>query len=139
VPTEGHPDHPDPDLAHAADIVRRTLVRFHPSFAFADRLAARLAATAAAGDAAPVAATRGELVILPAPPATQPVAGDSRGRLLLSGAIASGVSIAGAAFLAWRRSRPSASAMGRAARAIYSSRAVGLRPARSRIRREWLS
>jgi hypothetical protein len=66
-------------------LFERGLPRFHPSFLFEERLAAQLRDAATA---------------LPARPAAT-----ADRRLLMGGAIASGVSIAGAAMYAWRRSR----------------------------------
>jgi hypothetical protein len=45
-----------------------------------------------------------------------------RRRVLIGGAIASGVSLAGAAFVAWRASTPPRSAFGRATRAAHRNR-----------------
>jgi hypothetical protein len=47
----------DPELRHAARVLRRALVRVHPSFRFEERLAARLAELAAV-QADPLAAAR---------------------------------------------------------------------------------
>lgn len=100
----------DGDLEATAGRVQRALARFHPSFAFEERLAARLAAIAA-GHGEPQPAAFPEPVplavrIIPSP------AEERRARpgLLRNGAIASGVagvSIAGAALLVRRRTRPS--------------------------------
>lgn len=101
----------DPDLAPTVSVLQRALVRFHPSFGFEERLAAQLRAQASA-DLDP-ARPRGRLIVFP--PSVSGRGGDAsadrrtRG-LLLGGAIASGViasavSIAGAALLAWRRAR----------------------------------
>jgi hypothetical protein len=129
---------PDQALAEAVEVVRRTLVRFHPSFRFADRLAARLASASGEDDVSAAVPT-GELVALPDRSAARSPGSEARGRLLLSGAIASGFSIAGAALFAWRRSRPPVGAFGRAARAVQGAHAPGARHARQRIRRERLS
>ncbi len=110
----------DPELAHAADVLARVLVRFHPSFRFEERLAAHLR-DAALGTAAPGAdsetAHPRRIIPFPALPVTggsmpfaldlAPAAvGQAMGRVprpvLVGGAIASGVSIAGAAVVAWR-------------------------------------
>jgi hypothetical protein len=82
----------DDDVARAAAVLHRSLVRFHPSFRFEERLAARLMATADGAHppgrliefrtAAP-SVGRAE-VALPA---------ERRARVLVGGAIASGVSI----------------------------------------------
>ena len=116
----------DPSVRAAAEVLAQNMVRFHPSFRFEEWLAERLR------EAAEAMAVRGaagaEPIVLPlrarpadavlggtpgeAPrrrpglPGTELVwsaEGMNRG-LLLGGAIASGVSLAGAAaFLAWRR------------------------------------
>ncbi|MFI5261797.1 MAG: hypothetical protein ACHQZR_04525 [Candidatus Limnocylindrales bacterium] len=94
----------DPAARQAADLLARTLVRFHPSFRFEEALAGRLRAEAAAmrGGSAPSSASDAGRVV-PFPLAIgEPTAGHARG-LLVGGAIASGLSLAGAAFLAWRR------------------------------------
>lgn len=112
----------DPELEATASVVQRALARFHPSFAFEERLAARLAAIGA-GRAEPQPVERSEPVALPEPfELPQPVVlrnrdiprlveeRRARSGLLRSGAIASGVSIAGvsiagAALLVRRRTR----------------------------------
>jgi hypothetical protein len=94
----------DPELKQTADVLERTLVRFHPSFRFEESLAARL--RAAADALALPAAAGGQTISFPRRPAVphgDPREVLNRG-LLVGGAIASGVSIAGAAaWLAWRR------------------------------------
>jgi hypothetical protein len=52
-----------PDLRHAARVLRRSLVRVHPSFRFEERLAARLADLAAAQSGSGMAAVGGGTVI----------------------------------------------------------------------------
>ena len=94
----------DPELAHAAEVLSRSLVRFHPSFRFEERLAARLRL-----------AGFGRIVRLPAhvplaldlAPSATPLHATARvpRPVIVGGAIASGVSIAGAAVVAWRRLR----------------------------------
>ena len=49
----------DPDLRHAARVLRRSLVRVHPSFRFEERLATRLADLAAAQSGSALAAAGG--------------------------------------------------------------------------------
>ncbi|HXQ96417.1 MAG TPA: hypothetical protein VN800_05785 [Candidatus Acidoferrales bacterium] len=110
----------DPELVHAAKVLSRSLVRFHPSFRFEERLAARLRGEArsrlVADDShAPGAALAplAEVAVLPMPVAlelaTPAPLGRAVGRVprpvLVGGAIASGMSIAGAAVVAWRRLR----------------------------------
>ncbi len=102
----------DPDLARAADALAAGAVRFHPSFRFEERLAARLRAAARPGAAA-VGRVRGVTAL----PVFSLIAVDPGGAsgvggvvqrvprpVLVGGAIASGVSLAGAV-VAWRRLR----------------------------------
>jgi hypothetical protein len=135
----------DPALRAASDRLRRDLIRVHPSFRFEERLAARLAEVAA-GMRVPAAAG-GEGTVVPfGRPGGRHVAGgepdafdplsfsddaddDDRREiarpLLIGGALTSAaISLAGAAFVAWRRTRParSRSAMVRAARAVRHAR-----------------
>jgi hypothetical protein len=98
----------DPAAGRAADILARSLVRFHPSFRFEDALAARLRALGEAmHDERPEPLIGGPVLAFPGTDASL-VAPDGpsgplgRG-LLVGGAIASGLSLAGAAYLAWRR------------------------------------
>ncbi len=97
-----------PAIRLTADLLDRVLPRFRPSFRFEERLAGQLRSEAAGG-AASVAP--GELLAFPGavrPSNASIDASDRRARsLLVGGAIASGVSIAGAALLAWRRGRVS--------------------------------
>ena len=111
----------DPDLRHAARRLQDELVRVHPSFRFEERLARRLAAAAAS--MRPAAAAGGEAAVVPA--GSLDTAGaladggrpgevvpGQPGRPLLSrpvvvgGALTSAaLSLAGAAYVAWRVSR----------------------------------
>jgi hypothetical protein len=109
VPTAGSPSlaqaedapGPDADLVAAASLLARGLTRFHPSFRFEEQLADRLRAAARGGDL-------GEPAMLAFPASAAPgltVGPDGRrgGKVFVGGAIASGVSLAGAAaILAWR-------------------------------------
>ena len=124
----------------AADRLARDLPRLHPSFRFEEALAARLA-EAAVRMGLPVAAGGEGLVV---PIARNPgthgnasgafdtdlaaadAARNGLGRpLLIGGALTSAaLSIAGAAYVAWRLNRPPASAMVRAARAVARTRPV---------------
>jgi hypothetical protein len=84
---------PAPSVRHVIRLLERGMPRFHPSFLFEERIAEQLRALAegATGPDGPAAT----LVI--------------DRRLVMGGAIASGVSIAGAAMWAWRhRPRPTA-------------------------------
>jgi hypothetical protein len=110
------------------------LPRFHPSFRFEERLALRLA-EAAASMRLPLAAgaERGASAI-PSPLhplAPDPLAtpgddelDDDRGdrSVLVGSAVAASLSLAGAAWLAWRRRGRPGSAMARAARAAHAGR-----------------
>ena len=123
----------------------RDLPRFHPSFRFEERLALRLASAAAAMRLPAAAGAEGSLAVLPvtppgAPDAFDPLAdpavdpdsdpdpdrdGPTVPRpLLIGGAVAaSALSLAGAAWVAWRRSRGGGnSPMARAARAAHAMR-----------------
>jgi hypothetical protein len=99
------------DLAPTADALHRALVRYHPSFGFEERLAARLRAEAGGGRGPGLDAGRGLVIRFPTATGARPGALERRSRglvvggVIASGVIASGVSIAGAALIAWRRSR----------------------------------
>ena len=104
----------DPASRRAADLVARTMVRFHPSFRFEEGLAARLRALGEAmHDERPEPLTGGPVLAFPGlakgslGAVEEPVG--PLGRLLVGGAIASGLSLAGAAYLAWRRGHRAAS------------------------------
>jgi hypothetical protein len=115
VPADAAIDEP---LRHAAARLRRDLVRVHPSFRFEERLATRLANEAAAMRLAPAAGGEADVARIPvdvgdtndpSDPAIRP--------LLIGGALTSAaLSIAGAAYVAWRRARPSRLSRARAAR-----------------------
>jgi hypothetical protein len=134
---------PDPVRRRAADRLARDLPRLHPSFRFEEALAARLAEVAARMGLPVAAGAEGLVVPLPGParPGADPEAPDNGlgdlatlvdeprpglGRpLLIGGALTSAaLSIAGAAYVAWRLNRPPASAMVRAARAVARTRPV---------------
>jgi hypothetical protein len=127
----------------AADRLARDLPRLHPSFRFEEALAARLADVAATMRLPAAAGAEGVIVPLPgratsttgdhlaADPGALILAdaGDVRsgiGRpLLIGGALTSAaLSIAGAAYVAWRLNRPPTSAMVRAVRAVARTRPV---------------
>jgi hypothetical protein len=127
----------DPVLRDAAEQLRRDLVRVHPSFRFEERLASRLAEAAAAMRMPAAVGAEGGIVEIGA-------LGGSLDRddtaylfdddeldrrdlsrpLLIGGALTSAaISLAGAAWVAWRRGRPTrGSAMVRAARAVREAR-----------------
>ena len=127
-----------PILRDAAEALRRDLVRVHPSFRFEERLASRIAEAAAALRMPAAAGAEGGVVSIGA------VSGatgrnddaylfDDDGELerrelsrplLIGGALTSAaISLAGAAWVAWR-TRPArrGSAMVRAARAVREAR-----------------
>jgi hypothetical protein len=120
-----------PDAIRAtAERLARDLPRLHPSFRFEEALAARLAEVAwrmrsgSAGDAPGVVVAGPD----PADAAAVAALADPRfgvGRpLIIGGALTSAaLSIAGAAYVAWRLNRP-ASPMARAARAVSRTRPV---------------
>ena len=124
-----------PVLRYAAERLRRDLVRVHPSFRFEERLASRLADAAAAMSMPAAVGAEGSVVQLGAIGGS--TAGDDSAYLfddpddldrrdvsrplLIGGAITSAaISLAGAAWVAWRRTRPirGGGAMVRAARAV---------------------
>jgi hypothetical protein len=103
---------PPKGMRRAIELLERALPRVHPSFLFEERLAAQLRAAAKADEQRPPLGDLGELIVLPIPDGRQVAlgAGGAAGvmdrRLIVGGAIASTVSLAGAAaMLAWRRAR----------------------------------
>jgi hypothetical protein len=99
-----------PAVRDVIRLLEEGLPRFHPSFLFEEWLAGQLRGAASVNTAAQ-AGGRGDVIpiaLIPAPLAARGRLPDWAGRdrrLLVGGAIASGVSIAGAAVIAWRRSR----------------------------------
>jgi hypothetical protein len=142
----------DPAIRATSERLRRDLVRVHPSFRFEERLATRLAEAAvqirmprAVGDAGHVVAFRPSSR-RPASDRARvaetlrvdrilgdPAAFDRRDLtrpLLIGGALTSAaLSLAGAALVAWRWTRP-ASPMSRAARAVRDARDAAMATAR---------
>ncbi len=130
----------DADVRAAALLLVRDLARVHPSFRFEERLADRLAGIAASMRPPAVAGGKGSRVPLALPrPAGDPGDPDvdlealeagggpsadaPRRPLIIGGAMASAaLSIAGAAVVAWLRSRPPATPMSRAIRAARHTR-----------------
>ncbi len=120
------PSEPSDAIRRTADRLARDLPRFHPSFRFEEALAARL------GDVANrigSAATRGDpqrpIFPLPVGDPAEPAPVFGRRPLVIGGALTSAaLSLAGAAYVAWRRSRQPASPMVRAARAVARTRPV---------------
>lgn len=84
-------DAPAPSVRHVVRLLEHGMPRFHPSFLFEERLAEQLRALAEQGN-------QGAPQVL------------LERRVVIGGAIASGVSLAGAAVWAWRR-RPRAETM----------------------------
>jgi hypothetical protein len=118
--------------------LRRDLPRFHPSFRFEERLALRLAEAAAGLRVAQAAGLEGGPVPVRRGAGPDPLADLEGGAdapdwseqlrnarpLLIGGAMASAaLSLAGAAWVAWRRTRPGGSPMARAVRAAHAARA----------------
>lgn len=115
-----------PDARAVAARLIRDLPRYHPSFRFEEDLAARLAIAAAS-----TTVPEGDLVAFPRPwgPTMAPVADPERGaavRPVVIGSVitSAALSLAGAAFMAWRRSHQASDPMSRAARAVARARAV---------------
>jgi hypothetical protein len=118
-----------PQLRSTAAALVEALPRYHPSFRFEESLAARLAGTS---DLVGAAAAAGELIPFPTTLATPttpatPVPdlrpGTIRRPTVIGGVLTSAaISLAGAAYVAWRRSRPPADPMARAIRAAARRR-----------------
>ena len=98
-----------PGVRDAIRLLEKGLPRFHPSFRFEESLAEQLRRAAdrtAAVNAGAPAQPMSQIVPIAVIPRTDPVPRLPDRRLLMGGAaIASGVSIAGAAVFAWRRVR----------------------------------
>ena len=124
---------PADTIRATADRLARDLPRLHPSFRFEEVLAARLADVAARMRLPVAAGAEGLVVPLPGgdPRPGFPDEGVEDDRawrdrrpLIIGGALTSAaLSIAGAAYVAWRL-RPAASPMARAARAVARTRPV---------------
>jgi hypothetical protein len=124
----------DASLRLAARRLRDELVRVHPSFRFEERLARRLADAAARMQLATAAGAEAEAAIIPfpAPLLADPTRAPSPFRpaiarpLLVRGALTSAaLSLAGAAFVAWRLTRGAPTdPMARAVRAARAARAA---------------
>jgi hypothetical protein len=93
------------DLSSTAEVMAATLPRYHPSFRFVEGLSAKLAAVAAGREGA--SAT--EIVDLPVTTRTTSVVDVRSGQVhpvVIGGVLTSAaLSIAGAAYVAWRRGR----------------------------------
>lgn len=112
-----------PELQATAAALAAGLPRYHPSFRFEEAVAARLAGTATP----PLSPADAASELIPFPRVLVTTAPDGRpiairpaviGGVLTSAAI----SLAGAAYVAWRRSRPPADPMARAIRAAARRR-----------------
>jgi hypothetical protein len=122
---------PPDAIRSTAERLAHDLPRLHPSFRFEEALAARLADVAWRMRAATAAGADDLVVRLPDPagPDDTPPDPDPRfgvGRpLIIGGALTSAaLSLAGAAYVAWRLNRPADSPMARAARAVARTRLV---------------
>jgi hypothetical protein len=107
------------DLRATADRLTQGLPRFHPSFRFEEELATRLAAAASL--------RAGRLIEFPAGSVRAMASGDERAGtvrpVVIGGVLTSAaLSLAGAAYVAWRRGRPPTHAMTRAVRAVARAR-----------------
>jgi hypothetical protein len=114
------PDGVPDDLSATARRLAVALPRYHPSFRFEEDLAARLAAVARRLE-------HGEIVAFPVPDGAPETGGrPSVGRPVVIGGVltSAALSIAGAAFVAWRLSRSPDDPMTRAARAVARARLV---------------
>jgi hypothetical protein len=105
------------DLRDTADLLASGLPRYHPSFRFVEALGARLASAAA--DREP-----GRVLTFPTVSA-EVRSGQVRPVVIGSVLTSAAISLAGAAWMAWRRGgRPSSDPMARAARAVARARII---------------
>jgi hypothetical protein len=107
------------ELRATAELLSTGLPRFHPSFRFEEDLAARLAAAASL--------RAGRLIEFPVRSVRAVASGDERAGtvrpVVIGGVLTSAaLSLAGAAYVAWRRGRPPTHAMTRAVRAVARAR-----------------
>ena len=148
---------PEQRLRRTADRLARDLPRLHPSFRFEEALAARLVEVAArmrlptavggTGVMVPIAGRASERgsgghdeADLRGPVGSRRPVGSRGPRvpygrpLLIGGAITSAaLSLAGAAYVAWRLNRPAVGPMARAVRSVARSRLARTRVARTRL------
>ncbi len=125
IDVEGIP----PDLDATARRIAGALPRYHPSFRFEERLAARLVAAGQIVPGGDVVAFRGSgrriarLDAAERAPGGRPVV---VGRPAVIGGVltSAALSLAGAAYVAWRRNRSSITPMSRAVRAAARARLV---------------
>jgi hypothetical protein len=136
------PTEVDPAVRAVAQSLGRSLPRLHPSFRFEEALAARLTAAALARRLPQAAGAEGSVISMPPSaiprsaggPLDDPTLaaylsddpiddGNVARPLLIGGALTSAaISLAGAAYVAWRLRRPAATPMARAVRAVARSR-----------------
>jgi hypothetical protein len=129
----------DPGLRAVAERLAAGLPRLHPSFRFEEALAARLASAAMTRRAAPQTSGAANVVLPMAVGTREPIDEAALGAYLdadaldddadvvrpwlIGGALTSAaLSLAGAAFVAWRLRRPPITPMARAVRAIARTR-----------------
>ncbi len=109
-----------PELRATAERLARSLPRYHPSFRFEEALAARLAAVGSG--------RAGALIEFPVAASREDVTPGRHGQVhpvVLRGVLTSAaISLAGAAWVAWRRGRPTDDPMTRAIRAVARTRVV---------------
>ena len=117
------PDGVPADLQATAGVLA-ALPRFHPSFRFEERVAARLADLAAGRSPAVPDADAPRLIDFPGPPVPGSAGRPGQVRPVVLGSVltSAALSIAGAAYVAWRRSHPPADPMLRAVRAVARGR-----------------
>lgn len=110
------------DLRITAQALTGGLPRYHPSFRFVEALSARLAVVAGGRD------DPADILAFPIAAAVTPGGEVRSGQVhpvVLGGVLTSAaLSIAGAAYVAWRRGRPPADPMSRAVRAVARARLV---------------
>ena len=142
---------PEQRLRQTADRLARDLPRLHPSFRFEEALAARLVEVAARMRLPTAVGATGVMVPIAGRASERRSGGhdeaDLRGPvgsrrpsvpygrpLLIGGAIASAaLSLAGAAYVAWRLNRPAVGPMARAVRSVARTRLARTRLARTRL------
>ncbi len=125
----------DPGLRDVAERLARGLPRLHPSFRFEEALSARLTAAALARRLPQAAGGEGSVVTMPLASGDDPALAayldgialeddpDLVRPLLIGGALTSAaLSLAGAAYVAWRFRRPAGTPMARAIRAVARAR-----------------
>ena len=128
------PSEPADPVRRTADRLARDLPRFHPSFRFEEALAGRLAEAAARMRLPAAVGAEDRLVPLPGirvrigqrdAEGDDGHPGSGRRPLLIGGALTSAaLSLAGAAYVAWRLNRPADDPMSRAVRALARTRPV---------------